>query len=88
MKKSRFSKEQIVGVLKEAEVGVRTKDPCVGLGSAMPRSTTGRQSMEALEMNEAWKLLQLEDENSRLKKIVAQQALELDALKVVLVKKW
>ena len=73
---------------KEEEVGVRTKDPCVGLGLAMPRSTAGRQSMKALEMNEAWKLLRLEDENSRLKKIVAQQTLELDALKVVLVKKW
>ena len=88
MKKSRFSKEQIVGVLKEAEVGVRTKDPCVGLGLAMPRSTTGRQSMEALEMNEAWKFASARRRNSRLKKIVAQQALELDALKVVLVKKW
>jgi putative transposase len=41
-----------------------------------------------LEVNEARRLRQLEDENSRLKKIVAQQALDIDALKVVLTKKW
>ena len=54
----------------------------------MPRSTTGRPSTGGLEVNEARRLRQLEDENGRLKKIVAQQTLDIDALKVVLLKRW
>ena len=88
MKKSRFSEEQIVGMLKEAEAGVAVKELCRRIGISDATFYHWKAKCGGLEMNEARRLRQLEDENGRLKKIVAQQALDIDALKVVLSKKW
>jgi putative transposase len=88
MKKSRFSEEKIVGVLKEAEAGVPVKDLCRRMGISDATFYHWKAKYGGLEVSEARRLRQLEEENGRLKRIVAHQALDIDALKVVLSKKW
>lgn len=88
MKKSRFSEEQIVGVLKEAEAGVPVAELCRRLGISNVTFYRWKAKYGGLEVNEAKRLRALEEENRRLKQIVAEQALDNQALKAVLSKKW
>jgi putative transposase len=88
MKRSRFSEEQIIAVLREAESGTAVKDLCRRAGISTVTFYKWKAKYEGMEISEMRRLRLLEEENGRLKKIVAQQALDIDALKAVVSKKW
>jgi putative transposase len=75
-------------VLREAESGTAVKDLCRRAGISAATFYKWKTRYEGMEISEMRRMRLLEDENARLKKIVAQQALDIDALKVVLSKKW
>jgi len=86
MKQGRFSEEQIIAVLKEAEAGAKVTELCRRHGISDAAFYTWRKKYGGLEVSEMRRLRQLEEENRRLKAIVADQALDLRALKDVLAK--
>lgn len=88
MKKSRFTEEQIVAILKEHDAGVRGEDFARMHGVSRNTIYNWKKKYGGLEVSDAKRLRELEDENRRLKKMVAEQALDIDALKSVLSKKW
>jgi putative transposase len=87
MKQGRFSEEQIVVILKEAEAGgTKIGELCRRHGISDATFYNWRSKYGGLEISELRRLRQLEDENRRLKSIVADQALDIRALKDVLAK--
>jgi putative transposase len=88
MRQSRYTEEQIIGVLKQSEAGIKTAEICRqhGISSATFYKWKGKYG--GLEVSEARRLRQLEDENRRLKQIVADLTLDNQALKTVLAKKF
>ena len=88
MKRKRFSEEQIIRILKEAEAGVPVKDLCRKHGMANASFYAWRSKYGGMEVSDAKRLKALEDENRRLKSIVADQALDIQMLKDVNGKKW
>ena len=88
MRKSRFSEEQIIGMIKEQEAGLATADVCRKHGLSPATFYKLKAKYGGLEVSDARRLRQLEDENRRLKQMVADQALDLQALKAVVAKKW
>ena len=89
MKQSRFTEEQIIGVLKEGEAGVTVEEICRQHG--IPPSGTyyrWKAKYGGQDVNEARRLKQLEEDNRRLKQMVAEQAVDIQALKAVLGKKF
>lgn len=86
MKQGRFSEEQIVAILKEAEAGAKPAELCRRHGISDATFYNWRNKYGDLEISELRRLRQLEDENRRLKSIVADQALDIRALKDVLAK--
>ncbi|SPF54410.1 Insertion element ISR1 uncharacterized 10 kDa protein A3 [Candidatus Sulfopaludibacter sp. SbA4] len=88
MKQSHFTEEQIIGVLKQAEVGMKTAEICRQHGISSATYYKWKAKYGGLEVSEARRLKQLEDENRRLKQIVADLTLDNQALKTVLAKKY
>ena len=86
MKSGRFSEEQIIGILKEAEGGAKVTELCRRHGISEATFYTWRNKYGGLEISEMRRLRQFEEENRRLKAIVAEQALDIRALKDVLAK--
>ena len=81
MRKSRFSESQIIGIVKEHEAGMRVADLTRRHGISAPTLYNWKAKYGGLEVSEAKRLRALEDENRRLKKLLAEQVLDNAALK-------
>ena len=88
MKGKRFTEEQIISVLKESEAGAETRDLCRRHGSSEQSFYRWKAKYGGMDVSDAKKLRMLEDENRRLKHIVAELMLDVAALKGVLGNKW
>jgi putative transposase len=87
-KGTRYTEEQIIRVLKEVESGISVTEVCRKYGVAEQTVYRWRNKYGGLDTSELQRLRELEAENNRLKRIVAQQALDIDVLKEVVSKKW
>ena len=88
MKGKRFTDEQIIAVLKEVESGAAVKDVCRRHSISEQSFYRWKAKYGGMEINDARRLRSLEDENRRLKHLVADLTLDNQALKAVLSKKW
>lgn len=84
MKKSRFTEEKIIGVLKQMEAGRKVGDLARELGVSEATLYTWKSKFGGLEVSEAKRLRELERENSELKRLVADLSLDKEALKTVI----
>jgi putative transposase len=88
MKRSRFTEEQIIAVLKEHELGAKTADLCRKHGISEATFYNWKSKFGGMDVSEARRLKALETENSKLKKLLADAMLDNAALKDLLAKKW
>jgi putative transposase len=88
MRKSRFSEEQIIGVLKAAQAGQKVGDLCRKHGISEHTFYRWRAKYAGMEVGDAKKLRSIEDENRRLKMLVADLTLDNQMLKAVVERKW
>jgi len=88
MKRSRFSEEQIIAILKEQEAGMATAEVCRRHGISSATFYKWKGKFGGLEVSDARKLRQLEDENARLKRLLADAMLDNAMLKEIGAKKW
>ena len=86
MARKRYTEEQIIGVLKEAEAGAKTSELCRKHGMSEATFYKWKAKYAGLTLNELKRLRSIEEENRRLKQIVAQQALDNWSLKELLAK--
>lgn len=80
MKRSKYTTEQIIGALKQAQGGVKVEDICRRLGISKNTFYAWRTKFSGMEINEAKRLRELEDENRRLKRVVADLTLDKQIL--------
>ena len=88
MKRKRFSEEQIIGILKEHEAGIPVSDLCRKHGVSDASIYKWKARYGGLDVPEAKRLKQLEDENSKLKKLLAEAMLDNAMLKDIATKKF
>jgi putative transposase len=88
MKTKRFTTEQIIGVLKEADGGMPVKELCRKHGMSEATLYNWKAKYSGMAVSEARRLKELEDENRRLNKLVADQALDIQMLKEINSKNW
>jgi putative transposase len=88
MRKSKFTEEQIIKLLKEVEAGAKVQDVVRRAGITETTFYRWKAKYGGLEVSDAKRLRALEDENRRLKTMVADQALDIQGLKHLLSKKW
>lgn len=88
MKKSKISKTQIVGILKEAEAGIKIRDVCRKHGISGYTFYNWRRKFQGVEIQDVKKMRELEQENAKMRKIIANLTIENFALRDVNSKKW
>lgn len=88
MKRSKFTDEQILAIVKEGEAGRKVSDLSRAYGITEQTYYRWKAKYGGMELSEMQRLKQLEEENRRLKHIVAEQTLDIQALKAVVGKKW
>jgi putative transposase len=88
MKRSRFTEDQIIGILKEHEAGISVADLCRKHGVSDATVYKWKAKYGGMDVSEAKRLKALEDENAKLKKLLAEQMLDAAAMRELLSKKW
>jgi putative transposase len=88
MKRSRFTEEQIIGMIKEQEAGMPTAEVCRKHGVSNASFYKYKAKYGGMDVSDARKLKALEDENAKLKKLLAESMLDIAVLKDVAAKKW
>ena len=88
MKRSRFTEEQIIGILREQEAGVPVADLCRTHGLSSPTFYKWKARFGGMDVSEARRLKALEDENAKLKRLLAEAMLDNAGLKDLLAKNW
>ena len=88
MKRKRFPEEQIIGVLKESEAGAKTDDICRRHGISSATFYPWRKKYGGMDASKAKRLREFEIENAKLKRIVADQILDMSSMKELLAKNW
>ena len=88
MKQSRFTEEQIIGILREQETGIAVAELCRKHGVSSPTFYKWKGKFGGMSVSEARKLKALEEENGRLKRLLADAMLDNVALKDLLGRKW
>ena len=88
MKKTRFTEAEIIGILNEQEQGIKVSDLCRKHGISDATFYNWKSKYGGMKVDELKRLRELEQENARLKKIIANQSLDIDIMKDVISKKW
>jgi putative transposase len=88
MKRSKFTEEQVIGILREQEAGAKTAELCRRHGISSATFYAWKAKFGGMEVSDAKRLKALEEENARLKRLLAESLLDQAALKDLLSRKW